>query len=313
MSEEASLAALPTLAMSVVIPTFRRELVLIETVDYLLKLQPRPAEILVVDQTTVHEPDTHSALVELERAKMIGWIRLSRPSITHAMNVGLQRASHNIVLFVDDDIIPGPDLVSAHARAHETQDCSIVAGQVLQPGEEPVNDEPSGLGFKFCSSRRQHISEFIGCNFSVKHKVALELGGFDENFVHVAYRFEAEFAARALAAGEKIWFEPEANVRHLKTGSGGTRSYGDHLKTIKPSHTVGAYYCLLRAKETPKRLLKIVGRPIRAIRTKHHLSHPWWIPATLIAEAAGFFWAVGLVLRGPRLLGAKGKELGAKG
>jgi GT2 family glycosyltransferase len=297
--------------LSVVIPTFQRERVLTETITYLRGLQPGPAEIVVVDQTLEHVPDTHNALAELASAQEIRWIHLPRPSITHAMNVGLEQARYAVVLFIDDDIIPGPDLLSAHARAHATRDCNIVAGQVLQPGEEPIGEEPGGSGFRFCSNRRGYISELMGGNFSIKRKVALDLGGFDENFVHVAYRFESEFASRALSAGEKIWFEPEASIRHLKASSGGTRSYGEHLTTFKPSHSVGAYYYLLRSKGIPRRSFKILARPLRAIKTRHHLSHPWWIPATLFAEISGLVWAVALALHGPRLIEAK--ELNAKG
>jgi GT2 family glycosyltransferase len=288
--------------ISIIIPTYQRERVLIDTIAHLLDLELAAPELLIVDQTAEHEPDTQRALAELVSTDKIRWIRLSHPSITHAMNVGLEQAGNDIVLFIDDDIIPGGDLISAHASAHAIQGCNIVAGQVLQPGEEPVSEEPAGAAFRFCSSRPGYITELMGGNFSIKRNLALELGGFDENFVQVAYRFEAEFAARALAAGEKIWFEPEASIRHLKAGSGGTRSYGDHLKTIRPSHSVGAYYYLFRSKETPNRLLKVFARPIRAIRTRHHLSHPWWILPTLLAEAAGFLWAVALVFRGPRLI-----------
>jgi GT2 family glycosyltransferase len=296
-----SFGASRVMRMSVVIATYQRERVLVEALDCLLKLQPSPAEIVLVDQTPEHEPTTQRALTELERAERIRWIRLSHPSITHAMNVGLEQADNDIILFLDDDIVPGRDLIVAHARAH-SKGHNIVAGQVLQPGETPMSEEQSPSEFTFRSNRGQFITELMGGNFSIRRKLALELGGFDENFVHVAYRFEAEFAARALAAGEKIWFEPEASIRHLKAGSGGTRSYGDHLKTIRPSHSVGAYYYLLRSKETPNRLLRILARPMRSIRTRHHLSHPWWIPPTLVAEAAGFFWAVALALRGPRLM-----------
>ncbi len=309
-SEMAPGNAAPTPRVSVVIPTYQRERVLLDTIGRLLALEQAAGEILVVDQTLVHEPATERVLAEFEREKRIRWIRLSQASITHAMNIGLEQARHDIVLFVDDDIVPGSDLIGAYSRAH-SEGHNIVAGQVLQPGETPMNDEQSSRGFMFCSNRGQFITEFMGGNFSIKRALALELGGFDENFVHVAYCFEAEFAARALAAGEKIRFEPEASIRHLRVASGGTRAFGDHLKTVKPSHSVGAYYYLLRTKQMPNRLTKIVARPVRAIRTRHHLAHPWWIPPTLIAEAAGFFWAVALAIRGPRLMGGKGQR--AKG
>ena len=290
-------------SVSVAIPTYRRDRVLLDTIDHLLRLDPAPAEIIIVDQTQEHEPDVTRSLTDFQNAQEIRWIRLSHPSITSAMNVALQQACHDIVLFVDDDIIPGADLIAAHARAHAPGGCNIVAGQVLQPGEEPGREEPKSVVFRFCSSRAQYISELMGGNFSIKRRLALRLGGFDENFVHVAYRFEAEFAARALAAGERLFFEAAASIRHLKAARGGTRSYGHHLTTIRPSHAVGAYYFLLISKNVSRRLLNLLSRPFNAVRTKHHLTHPWWIPATLAAEIMGFVWALFLYLRGPRRLG----------
>ena len=290
-----------TADVSVIIATYHREELLIETVRSLRALKSRPVEIILVDQTPAHEASTERELRRLAEERTVNWIRLSHPSITHAMNVGLREARSDVVLFLDDDIIPGDNLVAAHSLAHQQAGCNIVAGQVLQPGESPSNDHPN-RGFKFCSSRRQHISELMGGNFSIKRNLALILGGFDENFVRVAYRFESEFAERAIASGEKILFEPEASIRHLKARSGGTRSFGAHLTTVKPSHSVGEYYYLLRSKTIPERMLKIMSRPFRAIRTRHHLSHPWWIPGTLVAETLGFFWAVMLAMRGPRLI-----------
>lgn len=292
--------------VSVVIPTYLRERVLLETIEYLLKLKAAPAEILIVDQTPEHEAETTQALARWNSSGKIRWIRLPEPSITRAMNTGLKEARREVVLFLDDDIIPDVNLIAAHASAHQQSGCNIVAGQVLQPGEIPLTPEKETGRFRFCSNRSQFVSEFIGCNFSVKRALALRLGGFDENFVHVAYNYEAEFSYRALEAGERISFEPQASIHHLKVRSGGTRAFGHHLTTIKPSHAVGEYYYLLRAKKLPRRLLQIVVRPLRAVRTKHHLSHPWWIPPTLVAEALGFFWAVYLALRGPRLVGISG-------
>lgn len=287
-------------AVSIVIPTFRRERVLLDTIAHVRALRGPPHEIIVVDQTPTHEPDTTSALTALAAAGDIRWVRLEQPSITHAMNVGLEAAGGDVVLFLDDDVVPDTDLLSAHAAAHAAGS-HIVAGRVLQPWDDPLaSDDPAS--FRFSSRRRQWIREVMGGNLSVSRSLARRLGGFDENFVRVAYRFEAEFAARALAAGERILFEPAATLRHLKVPSGGTRSFGDHLRTAGPGHTVGAYYHLMRARNEPGRLRQILLRPLRAVRTRHHALHPWWIPATLLAELLGFAWALCLSVRGPRLL-----------
>lgn len=221
------------------------------------------------------------------------------------MNQGLVHASQAVVLYLDDDIIPGEGLVAAHYAVHASGDADIVAGQVLQPGEVPT---PPAAEFRFTSNQRGWAPEVIGCNFSVNRVVALALGGFDENFVHVAYRFEAEFCCRARAAGRRILFEPAASIRHLRAGQGGTRAFGQHLTTARPSHSVGAYYYLMAAEGIDGRVGKMAWRFLRSVRTRHHLRRPWWIPATLVAEALGFLWALRLRMAGPRLLARKDLE-----
>ncbi len=287
--------------LSIVIPTYRRERVLVESLDYLLDL-PRPAdEIVVVDQTEQHEPDTEARLEALHAQQKIRWIRQQPPSITAAMNRGLREATGDIVLFLDDDIAPERDLVAAHRHAHGEHTDVVIAGRVIQPWEEGV-DFSRHTEFCFAGLRPAWIPDFMGGNFSVRRHEALRLGGFDENFVRVAYRFEAEFAHRLRANGGRIRFEPGACLHHLRVTAGGTRSYGEHLTTIKPDHAVGAYYFALRTKSGWSRLRDFVQRPLRAIATRHHLRRPWWIPVTLIAEVRGMRWALRLHRNGPRLM-----------
>jgi GT2 family glycosyltransferase len=285
--------------VSVVIPTYRRERVLLDSIEALLALERPPAQVVVVDQTRRHEAATAERLARLHDDGRIEWARLSAPSIPRAMNHGARRATSPIVLFLDDDIVPASALVSAHARAHARGDGDLVAGRVLQPwdvdGATPDLDRNP-----FASTVAHGRRDFMGGNFSMRRERFLELGGIDENFVRVAYRFEAEFAHRLLARGGTIRFEPEAEIRHLKATSGGTRSYGEHLRTALPSHSVGEYYYLLRSRAAG-RWRRLLLRPLRAVCTRAHARRPWWIPVTLVAEELGFAWAVLLALRGPRV------------
>ena len=281
--------------ISVSIPTYRRERVLLETLQYLLALQPPPAEILVLDQTEGHEPDTTAALQFMADAGQIRWVRLPEPSIPKAMNQGLLLATQDVVLFVDDDIRPEAGLLAAHLAAHARHADILVVGRVIQPWQEGV-DFAADEAVHLAGVAYGPISEFIGCNFSVRRDSALTLGGFDENFVRVAYRFEAEFAKRFCASRRRIWFEPTACLHHLKEVGGGTRTYGNHLTTWRPDHAVGAYYFSLRTGA----LTDFVRRPVRAVTTRHHLRHPWQIPATLLAELRGKAWAWRLHRAGPR-------------
>jgi len=284
--------------LSAVIPSFQRGQAALDSVRALLRLVPSPTEILLVDQTREHPEEIRSQLEALDRSGEIRWIRLAEPSIPAAMNAGLRESRTSTVLFLDDDIIPGPQLVEAHLEAH--RHAGLVAGQVLQPSQIP-RALASGEAFRFNSTEVASIGEFMGGNFSVDRALALALGGFDENFVGAAFRFEAEFAHRYVCAHGPIRYEPRAMVHHLALPSGGTRAHGHHLRTSLPRHSVGAYYFLLKTRP-PGWLQQVLWRPVRAVRTRHHLRRPWWIPAALLAEFRGFLLARRLLRDGERLI-----------
>jgi GT2 family glycosyltransferase len=276
--------------------------VLVDTLQHLQEHRAHLREIIVVDQTPCHAMEVEQELSRMDREAAIRWLRLDRPSIPCAMNLGLLAATGDIVLFLDDDILPLAGLVEAHARAHGELGVALVAGRVVQPWDADTTEVGSFRPIGFSSRTRTWVGEFIGCNFSVKRAMAVAMGGFDENFVHVAYRFERDFSDRLLAAGGRIVFEPDATVKHLKASEGGTRTFGHHLRTARPSHAVGEYYYLLGMWWRPARLGALIARPVRAVATTHHLRRPWWIPATLTAEVLGFAWGLALRLRGPRYL-----------
>ncbi|MGB8739740.1 MAG: glycosyltransferase family 2 protein, partial [Xanthobacteraceae bacterium] len=252
-------------------------------------------------QTQEHSHQVSCALDLWQASGWMRWLRLKDPSIPGAMNRGLLEASHSRVLFLDDDIIPHSGLVEAHARALEKTGAALVAGRVIQPWQAG-RDFSGDSEFHFASVRPAWISDFMGGNFSVRRDTALQLGGFDEQFVRVAYNFEAEFAYRLRRGGYRIYYEPAAFIHHLRVRSGGTRTFGDHLRSHRPSHAVGAYYFILRTWSGWQSVGRFLARPLRAIATKHHLRQPWWIPTTLVAELSGMVWALVLAAQGPRYL-----------
>jgi GT2 family glycosyltransferase len=290
-------AARSVAPITVAIPTYRREQVLLDTLDYLLALDTMAAEILVLDNTEQHESATVRRLHDLAAGGAIRWVKLGEPSIPAAMNHGLVLATQQIVLFLDDDIRPEAGLLAAHLAAHGVHGEVVVAGRVIQPWEEKAGS--GGLGqSRFACIEQRWIREFMAGNVSIPRALAIRLRGFDENFVRVAYRFEADFAHRLLSSGGRIFFEPAACIHHLKAAAGGTRTFGDHLITWRPDHSVGAYYHALRTRT----LREFLVRPGRAIATRYHLRHPWRMPATLLSELGGMLWALRLFLRGPRYI-----------
>ncbi|PYQ40213.1 MAG: hypothetical protein DMF77_19055 [Acidobacteria bacterium] len=293
--------------ITIAIPTYQREAVLVATLEALLAQGGKP-DLLVVDQTSTHEPATQLRLEGLAREGRIRWIRLPEPSIPRAMNTALLEASRPVVLFLDDDIEPAPGLLAAHAASYDDVQAWGVVGQVLQPGQAPSSERgrfrTSGLRafleFPFNSTESTWVTSVIACNFSVRRDRALEVGGFDENFVGAAFRFETEFCRRLCAAGGRVLFQPRAQIHHLRADRGGTRAYGSHLTSFSPAHSVGDYYFALRHGLTVESLVYILWRPFRHVRTRFHLRRPWWIAPKLLGEARALVWAIRLARQGPR-------------
>lgn len=301
--------------LSVVIPTYGREDVLLATIEALLSIAARtPAfvELLVIDQTAKHSARTEAKLAEWSARGAVRWIRLPEPHLTRAMNTGLLEAKGTLVLYLDDDVDPGENLLAGHLDAFaKNPRLSVVVGQILQPGEAPVDVEYRPRGgmlrrfrdFPFNSTRGRVIENAMAGNMTVVRSDALAVGGFDENFSPpVAARFESEFAKRLVMAGKLIWFEPSASLRHLRAPSGGTRSLGSHLTSALPCFGVGDYYFALRVGRGLERLAYVLRKPIREVRTRFHLAHPWWIPVKLIGEIRAFLLAASLARRGARLI-----------
>jgi GT2 family glycosyltransferase len=284
--------------ITVAIPTYGRGTIVVETIRRLFTLDPPPDAIIVVDQSTA----PNDALAELHREKRIHLIRLDAPSIPHAMNEALLAAATPVVLYLDDDVEPSPGLIAAHERAHYPAETWAVVGQILQPGEEPRHfDQPEDdLEFHFNHDSGRFVANVMAGNLSVKRDHAIAVGGFDENFVGAGYRFETDFALRLAAGGGKVWFDPEATLRHLKLSSGGLRSFGDHRTSPSPAHSVGDYYFAIHHRPPLGRYA--LRRLQLNVATRYHLRHPWSIPTKLIGELRGLMLARRLARNGRRLI-----------
>jgi GT2 family glycosyltransferase len=273
--------------ITVAIPTYNRAAIVVETVRRLFTLDPPPEAIVVVDQSA----EENRALSDWHRDGRIRLIRLAAPSIPHAMNEALLAADTPVVLYLDDDVEPAPKLIAAHEQVHADAAIWAVVGQILQPDEEAAHfQQPDDdLEFHFNHDRGCFVANVMAGNLSVKREHAIDIGGFDENFVGVAYRFETDFALRLIAAGGRIWFSPEAGLRHLKLSSGGLRSFGDHRSSPSPAHSVGDYYFAIHHR--PPLWRYALTRLRKNAVTRFHITHPWAIPAKLIGELRGLLLA----------------------
>src|SRR5690606_11216154 len=129
-------------------------------------------------------------------------------SASSARNIGLLLSSNEIVLFMDDDVlIADKNFLLYHLSPYlEDERLPGVFGSVL---ELRVNQQPtlkrhiwsynSSWGWLFFPQNYDKftlVNSARSCNFSVRKKFALGIGGMDENFVKGAHREEADFCHR---------------------------------------------------------------------------------------------------------------------
>jgi glycosyltransferase involved in cell wall biosynthesis len=223
--------------ISVVIPTYNRELELLNTIRDVLGQSHRNLELIVLDQSRRHTPGFGTKLKSI-KDKRLRYIAISPPSLPAARNFGLHAARSPIVLFLDDDIKPVKDLVKYHLEAHQKHpDASAVGGRVLQDGfpimKEVLRfDKYSVSHGVFTATHSAYTNTFPGGNHSIIVKDALSVGGYDTRYYRIAFREESDLSLRMVRAGLKIYYEPRAEIFHLNTVVGGLRHYTDLFDTI---------------------------------------------------------------------------------
>jgi GT2 family glycosyltransferase len=217
--------------VSVVVPTYQRELLLCNVLRSLLGQTYPHLEIIVVDQTEEHEESTRHFLDRNRRHLRL--IRSAPPAVTHARSAGAMAARGDIVLYVDDDVVCSPGLVAAHVRAHQVARVGVVAGRVTDVRDPSVIDnarvgrlEPSSAGVTrfFASPVRQFVHHAYGPNMSFKRPLLLRAGLVEPAFDGTARYEETDTCIRVARLGYKVLFEPTAHVHHL--GGPGGQSYG---------------------------------------------------------------------------------------
>lgn len=179
-----------------------------------------------------------SELMEITKnhSTQIHYYKIFVKGLPHARNYGLRQALGEIVIFCDDDVIPGPNFIENHLQNYQEKDVGGVGGRIILNGNQShdysnhnktigkVRWWDAHLIDNFDATERAYIDHVQGCNMSFRKEALVKAGGFDERFGGSAHLEETDLCLRIRKAGYKIVFDPKAELIHLKDIKGGCRA-----------------------------------------------------------------------------------------
>lgn len=229
---------MPWPSISVIVPTYQREDVLCSTIAELLQQEYPDFEILVVDQTQEHKPETQTYLQSVADSGKIQWYKLSWASLPGARNYGVERSRGDIILFVDDDVELPAGYLQSHAQVFlDNTEVGAVAGRVfdrmkladrpdLKVEYLPKEAMDPGIAWYYIdlvhTTEPQQVLTARGCNMSFRREIFYQHGlRFDERFRGNAVREESDFCLQLRQTGYIVWYSPAAHLVHLGEETGG--------------------------------------------------------------------------------------------
>ncbi len=142
-----------------------------------------------------------------------------------ARNVGVRMASGNILLFIDDDVVASPQLITEHITFHLRDEKAVVLGTMSPP---PAHQRPIWVRWEEQILLKQYADmlagkykptarQFYTGNSSVARQWFLSTGEFDETFlraedIEFAYRMQSKFNLN-------FYFDPQAIGYHYANRS----------------------------------------------------------------------------------------------
>jgi glycosyltransferase involved in cell wall biosynthesis len=199
--------------VSVLIPTLDRYAYLRKLLDQLRHQTVSPLDIVVIDQTAIERRDT--AIADDFGDLPLRLIYRDQPGQCTARNAGLCVAAGDYVLFLDDDVEVGPDLIEAHLRNLHRFRAGASSGVARETG---VGTLPE----MFTYTRASDV--FPTGNTLISKAVLQDSGLFDLAFDR-GQRADGDLGTRVYLSGALMILDPQISVIHHHAPSGGLRAH----------------------------------------------------------------------------------------
>jgi glycogen synthase len=264
------------LTCSLIINTYNRAPYLRRLLAGLRHLRGARFEVVVVNGPST---DGTAALLA-EHQGRVKVVDCPTRNLSHSRNLGIAAAAGDIVVFIDDDALPGDsDWLARYVAAFDadtTGGLSAAGGPVWHKDSnyyEFNGGAISDYGFQIFDHQRANemvaasrhwVASVRGCNCAFRRDALVAIGGFDEFYTY--YLDESDVCMRLAHAGFTIAHLPSNTVRHYSGASDNHATAIDrNWRVIARSDT---YYALKNGVDTrPKRLLKTIAAAPR----KHYI------------------------------------------
>ena len=190
--------------LSVVIPTYNRLNQLKRVLTGLEDQTCSPADFEVVVVSDGSSDGTNEFLQRAATPLQLVSVLQANQGVAAARNQGVAQAQGDLVLFIDDDVVPTPQLIAEHLRFHEAhQEDVVVLGPMLTPLDiqlSPWTQWEQDMLVKqyeamINGSWEPTARQFYTGNSSLARQLVVDCGGFDSAFrraedVEMAYRLD---------------------------------------------------------------------------------------------------------------------------
>lgn len=263
--------------LSVVIPTYNRAPVLKKSLEALFGRgrKRREFEVIVVDDGSADETAEVVRRAAESAPVKVHYLFQENAGAGAARNTGLKRASGDVVLFMDDDIIAAPGMPSEHMRYHNMHPDENVAvlGMVTLSPEIPATPLNLEHAVHMWGSIRdgEEVSwrHFFTGNMSVKRSFLLENDLlFDERLRNYE---DTEFGYRSAGKGMRIIHNARALGYHyhhmdLPAFVNMSRNYGYAIAILHDRYPELrdelSEYLVFSWHNPPARVLRDLLRPV---------------------------------------------------
>ncbi|HEV8194348.1 MAG TPA: glycosyltransferase [Ktedonobacterales bacterium] len=205
--------------VSVITPTYNRRESLLATLRALARqtVAPTSFEALVISDGSTD--GTAEACARLDVPYTLRYFEHDHQGPAAARNLGVQEARGELLVFLDDDVVPDDDLIDVYLAHHRQYQHSVAIGPLLPPSDmrlQPwVRWEEKMLLQQYADIAAGKwaptFRQFYTGNASVSRQEVIAVGGFDPQFLRAE---DVELAFRLRDRGLEFHFLPTARGLH---------------------------------------------------------------------------------------------------